>query len=504
MQAGLGVSRTQISKVQSLGFQGWLSWQFSNPASTTNTRWLWLSNLEGASESGSLTNFDQGLWRKLIQAPDSDELRQRMALALSEIMVVSIAGLPGNWLGYTASAYMDLLEVNAFGNFRTLMQVVSTSVAMGQYLTFVNNVKANPKTGSIPDENYARELMQLFTIGLVQLNIDGTPKLVNGQTVATYGQADVMGMAQVMTGWVLNDTSNQANYQFTNLPLIQNPANCDTSVKLFLGTTIPAGTDGATSLGMALDTIFAHPNVAPFISKQLIQRLVTSNPISAYVTRVATVFNNDGTGVKGNLQAVLQAILLDSEARNDSAAASTPTYGKLREPMLRFLGWARAYRNQSNDGSSALVWNLGSTANFALLGQSPLRSPTVFNFFYPNYAPAGALGSANLVAPEFQISNESSVVGFVNFMQSSIGTTFNSAVQVDYSTLTNAVNGGQALINNPSALVAELNITLAAGNLSAATQSQISTTLSGISNLTNRLYTAILLVVCAPEAAVQK
>ena len=365
LQAGLGISRTQIAKVQTLGFAGWLNWQLGNPANTSDTRWGWLTSLEGTNDETASTNFDQGLWRKLIQAPESDELRQRMTLALSEILVVSMAGLSGNWTAYIGSAYLDLLEANAFGNFRTLLQQVSTSVAMGKYLTFVDNVKANPKTGSIPDENYARELMQLFTIGLVKLNLDGTPVLVNGQTVATYGQADVMGMAGVMTGWVLNDTSKQTNYLYTNKPLIQNAVNCDTDAKTFLGTTIPAGTDGATSLKLALDTIFTHPNVAPFVSRQLIQRLVTSNPSPAYVARVATVFNNDGSGVKGNLAAVLKAILLDTEARNDAAAASTPGYGKLREPMLRFLGWARAYRNQTSDGSTALVWNLGSTANAA-------------------------------------------------------------------------------------------------------------------------------------------
>ena len=504
LQAGLGISRTQIAKVQTLGFAGWLNWQLGNPANTTDTRWGWLTALEGNNDETASTNFDQGLWRKLIQTPDSNELRQRMTLALSEILVVSMAGLSGNWTAYIGSAYLDLLEANAFGNFRTLLQQVSTSVAMGKYLTFVDNVKANPKTGSIPDENYARELMQLFTIGLVKLNLDGTPVLVNGQTVATYGQADVMGMAGVMTGWVLNDTSKQTNYLYTNKPLIQNAANCDTDAKTFLGTTIPAGTDGATSLKLALDTIFTHPNVAPFVSRQLIQRLVTSNPSPAYVARVATVFNNDGSGVKGNLAAVLKAILLDTEARNDAAAASTPGYGKLREPMLRFLGWARAYRNQTSDGSTALVWNLGSTANAAYLGQSPLRSPTVFNFFYPNFAPPGPLTTAKLEAPEFQISNESSLVGFVNFMQNCIGSTFTAAAQVNYASLTTAATGGQALVSNPAALVQELNITLAAGQLSASTQSLIVNAIATVSNLTNRLYAALVLVVCAPETAVQK
>lgn len=504
LQAGLGISRSQITQVQSLGFAGWLAAQFATPASTTNTRWNWLSALEGSNDMTSTTNFDQGVWRKLIQAPDSDELRQRVTLALSEILVVSMAGLSGDWTAYIGSGYLDLLESHAFGNFRDLLQAVSTSVAMAQYLTFLNNAKANPKTGSIPDENYARELMQLFTIGLVQLNLDGTPVTSNGQTVATYGQADVMGMAAVMTGWVLNDSSNRSNYLYTNKALVQNASLCDTGAKSFLGTTIPSGTDGATSLKLALDALFAHPNVAPFISRQLIQRLVSSNPSPAYVARVATVFNNDGTGVKGNLQAVVAAILLDTEARNDSAAASTPGFGKLREPVLRFLGWARAYRNRSNDASSSLVWNLGSTENSAFLGQSPLHSPTVFNFFYPNYSPPGLLSTAGLQAPEFQIANESSLVGFVNFMQNCVGSSFTAAAQVDYSSLTTAPAGGVALVSNPPALVQELNITLAAGRLSASVQSQIATALASVSNLTNRLHAALVLVLCAPETAVQK
>ena len=371
---------------------------------------------------------------------------------------------------------------------------------MGEYLTFRGNVKYNPTTGAMPDENYAREIMQLFSIGLVMLNLDGTLQLANGQQVETYTLTDITGLARIFTGWDFDlqgkDTSTP---DFLNRPMIQIASRHETGASTFLNTTIPAGLDGATSMNQALDWIFAHQNVAPFISKQLIQKLVTSNPSPAYVQRVATVFNNDGNGVKGNLSAVISAILLDTEARADVADASSTSFGKQREPILRFTTWARAY----NANSPSDAWAIGDTTNPATkLGQSPLRSPTVFNFFRPGYVPPNSgISNASLVAPEFQLTNESSVVGYVNFMQSAVSSGIGD-MKADYSSLLPMADNAQNLVN-------ELNTVIAAGQISAANVTLIVNAITSMPSGTdptryNRIYAALTMVLAAPEFIVLK
>ncbi len=250
-------------------------------------------------------------------------------------------------------------------------------------------------------------------------------------------------------------------------------------------------------MNMALDALFAHANVGPFIGRQLIQRLVCSNPSAAYIARVATVFNNDGAGVRGNLKAVVRAILLDSEARADDGLYH-PTFGKLREPILRLAAWARAFRvTSSND-----AWGLGNTSDPGTrLGQSPLRSGSVFNFFRPGYKPPGIIGDAGLVAPEFQITNESSIAGYLNYMQTLVSRGF-ADVKADYASML-------ALTDNNQALIDEANLLLAAGQLTAPTLATIKAaldTMTGTSEAArlNRVYAAVLLVLAAPEFIVQK
>ena len=494
----MGATREQIARVQSLGYSGWLDEQFALPQSTS--RWDWLVSKGYAVDTfkNGEAGFDASAWRKLLSSPDS--LRQRVTQALSEIMVAAIDGLVGGgWKAFSAAAYLDLLEANAFGNFRTLLQQVSTSAPMGEFLTFRGNTKADASKGSSPDENYAREVMQLFTIGLVQLNIDGSPKLVGGKPQDTYGQDDISGLARVFTGWDFDLAGGStATPDFQRRAMVQIASRHELGTKTFLGTTIAASTDGVRSLQLALDAIFAHPNVAPFISRQLIQRLVTSNPSPAYVGRVAARFNDDGSGVKGNLKAVLKTLLLDDEARSAASAAS-PSFGKLREPMLRMIAWARAY----NANSASDAWALGVTSDPASrLGQSPLRSPSVFNFFRPGYVPPNsAIGTASLVAPEFQITNESSVVGYVNYMQRAVSTGFGD-VLADYTSLLPLADDAQALLD-------ELNLVLAAGQLSAATVASMKGALGGMASGTdaarkNRIYAALVLVLAAPEFIVQK
>jgi uncharacterized protein (DUF1800 family) len=507
-QASMGATREQIARVQALGYAGWLDEQFTLPGNGTRWDWLVSKGLNDITYRNSQAGFDSTAWRKLISSPDS--LRQRITLALTEIIVVSIDGLiGGGWKAFSAAAYLDMMEAACFGNYRDILQQVSTSPAMGQYLTFRGNTKYNPQTGALPDENYARELMQLFSIGLLELNIDGTPRLDNGKAIETYTLDDITGLARIFTGWDFDLAGGKADTpDFMRRPMIQVAIRHETGASTFLKSTVPAGLSGADALKAALDIIFAHPNVAPFVSRQLIQRLVTSNPVPAYVARVAAVFNNDGTGTKGNLKAVIKAILLDDEARNGSGASSSidssgnidnPQFGKLREPILRFLAWARAYKaTAAND-----IWNIGNTSDPATrLGQSPLRSPTVFNFFRPGYVPPNsAIATAALVAPEFQITNESSVVGYVNYMQHAISAGV-SDVGADYGSLL-------PLADNATSLLDEINLVLAAGQLSSATLVNLRSAVDSMPSGTDtrrkqRIYAALTLVMAAPEFIVLK
>ncbi|MBP6675029.1 MAG: DUF1800 domain-containing protein [Vitreoscilla sp.] len=498
-QASLGATREQIARVRDLGYAGWLDEQVALPLQPTRWDWLVAKGYADIANRNSQAGFDPCVWRKLLTGPDT--LRQRFTLALSEIIVVSIEGLVngGGWKAFSAAAWLDMLEANAFGSLRTLLQKASTSTSMGAYLTFRGNGKANAATGTLPDENYARELMQLFTIGLVQLNPDGTPQLLNGAQQETYGQDDISGLARVFTGWDLDLAGgNTQTPDFHRRPMAQVASRYETGEKKFLGLSIAAGTDANTALTQALDHLYAHANVAPFWSRQLIQRLVTSNPSPAYVQRVAAVFANDGTGQRGNLGAVLKAILLDTEARGDAALQST-TAGKLREPLLRFTAWARA----CGVSSASDAWALGDTTDPATrLGQAPLRSPTVFNFFRPGYVPPNSgIATAQLVAPEFQITNESSVAGYVNYLQRAVAGTLGDLLP-DYAAL-------QPLADDAAALVAELNTVLAAGQLSAATAGSMTTALATMpagttGARTARIQAALVLVLAAPEFLVLK
>jgi uncharacterized protein (DUF1800 family) len=491
-QAGFGATDAQIGRVQTLGYSGWLDEQFAAPRSQGHYDWMVERGYAVTTNINNFNGTDNTLWRKLISSPDV--LRQRITLALSEIFVVSMTGLPINWRGFVAAAYMDVLETNAFGTYRTLLGEVTLSPGMGSYLNMRGNLREDPATGRVPDENYSREVLQLFSLGLTELAADGTLK--NGVATDTYGQDTITGLAKVFTGWN-NNAANNTDPGYAQRPMVLTAANHSTSVKQFLGVTIAAGTPGATALQTALDTIAAHPNVGPFIGRQLIQRLVASNPSPAYVARVSAVFANNGAGVRGDLRAVIKAILLDDEARRAPVAGDT-TRGKLREPVVRFIQWARTFGLASPTGQ----WNIGNVSDPSTrLGQSPLRSPSVFNFFRPGYVPPNsALGTLNLNAPEFQITNESTVVGWANwaqtFVQSGVGET-----RPDYT-------AELALATDATALVKRVSLLLSGDTLSAATLATIGTAVGSISATTdtgkrNRVYAAIHLVLCTPEYLVQ-
>jgi uncharacterized protein (DUF1800 family) len=506
LQAQFSASDADITAVQSNGYSNWLANQINAPA--TITGWDW--QIAQGFNSSSPVNYvnavyptDYMMWQQLITSADS--VRKRVALALSEFFVVSSNGVPITSRSFAMAQYWDVLVAGSFGNFRALLEEITLNPAMGVYLNTKGNQKANAATGRVPDENYAREVLQLFSIGLYELNLDGTNKLSGGQPIETYTQSDITNLAKVLTGW---------DYDAAGSTAVTNPLSVRNRMKLtaslhetasatFLGATVPANTSGAAALGMALDAIFNHANVPPFFCKQLIQRLVTSNPSKAYVSRVANIFKNNGSGVRGDMKAVIAAVLLDTEARDDANLAST-TWGKQREPMLRLVQWARTFGATSPTGQ----WTVGDLSDMGTrLGQSPLRSGSVFNFFRPGYVPPNtALASQSLAAPEFQLTNESTTAGYLNYMMTTIKSGHSSG------------SGGMAapsyaaelaLVNDPAVLMARLNLLMCAGQLSSATVSTIQTAITTISTSTaanqlNRVCAAILLVMASPEYLIQK
>lgn len=396
-QATFGATVAAADEVVKQGYEGWIDAQIALPASLELPHLQALPAPQGMSER-QRDRID--IWfRNAVTGPD--QLRQRVAFALSQLFVVSQVGALEQ-APYALASFYDLLTTQAFGNFRELLEDVTLHPAMGVYLSMLGNQRPDPARNIRPDENYARELMQLFTIGLVELELDGTPKLdTSGRPIPTYDQAVIEGFAHVYTGWTYAGAPSfrQARRTVENQvqPMQLYPDFHATGAKLLLrGVTLPAGRSGTQDLEDALDNVFEHPNVAPFVAQRLIQRLTASNPSPAYVERVARRFENDGSGVRGNLAAVVKAILLDEEARS----TTTDRSGKLKEPLLRMTQLWRAYGGRAASGRFAMS-NPAST-----FGQGPLQSPSVFNFFSPTYAPPGELRDAGLVAPELEIANE--------------------------------------------------------------------------------------------------
>ena len=487
-QSTMGATSASIQAVIDRGFSGWIDDQFAMARATSHWDWLQNNGYNVTANINSETGFDPTMWRQLIVEPD--QLRQRVGMALLDLLVVGIGGVNLNWRQFAMAAYVDLLLDNAFGNYRQILDAITYNAAMGSFLTFLGNRKANAQTGAQPDENYARELMQLFTLGLYQLNMDGSVVTSGGAPVETYKPADVSGLARVFTGLTLssNDGTTPARYK---TPLVMTASTNETGTASFLGASTSGG--GTAAIKVALDTIFAHANIAPFVSKQLIQRLVTSNPSPAYVGRVAAAFADNGSGVRGDMKAVVKAILLDTEARSDAALTST-TAGKLREPVMRLTGWARAFGVTSPSNA----WAIGDTSSTTTrLGQSMGRSGSVFNFFRPGYSPPNtAISSAGLVAPEFQITNEQTVIAYVNYMYALVlnGT---GDVKADYTAILTKASDSQALVD-------EVNNLLAAGQLSATTLASIKAAVDSIAVTANnasqnRVNSAILLTLASPD-----
>jgi uncharacterized protein (DUF1800 family) len=521
-QASFGANMSSVDQVSANGYAIWLDRQFAIPAGSPHQDYL-ANVIAGlpAGQTAQDSHVMNTFWRQTAAAPD--QLRHRVAFALSQIFVTSLTNDAVAEYRRGVASYLDMLGQQAFGNYRDLLEAVTLHPMMGLFLSHLRNQKESGNR--VPDQNYAREVMQLFSIGLYRLNPDGSLALENGQPIETYGQADIVGLSRVFTGfsWAGPDKLDGRFFGSSTptpdpnrevLPMQDYPRFHSTLAKSFLGTTIPAqGTaNPRESLRIALNTIFDHPNVAPFFGRQLIQRLVTSNPSAAYIGRVSQAFNSGrfagngfsfGSGRRGDLRATIAAVLLDEEAR-DMAKIADPTFGKVREPVLRLAAWMRAFNARSASGN----FLLGTTDDAASsLGQSPMRSPSVFNFYRPGYVPPNtAIAAANLVAPEFQIIHEVSVAGYANFMrttvQSGVGSNTPRDIQPDYT-------AELALANDPDKLIDRINLLLTYGTLSAETRSAMrdavnSVPITATNARQNRVYLATLFALSAPEFLVQK
>ncbi len=497
-QATMGATQAEADRVIALGYELWIDEQLARPAS------LQLPHVQSIQPPP--TNI-QDLHRNRVDVwfrnavTGQDQLRQRVAFAWSEIMVVSQVGALGN-LPYSVSSYYDLLATQGLGDFRALMKSVTLHPAMGVYLSMLGNQKPNAAGTIRPDENYARELMQLFTVGLVELELDGAVRRdAAGQPIPTYTQPIIEGFAHAYTGWTYAGAPSfqQARPTASNQvqPMQLYAALHDTGPKLVLGgSTIPANQTGAQDLDAALDNIFGHPNVGPFIAQRLIQRLTTSNPSPDYVRRVAQRFNDNGRGVRGDLTAVVKAILLDPEARG----SVTATTGKVKEPLLRVTQLWRAYNGRAANGSYAAFANPSP-----ILGQGPLQSASVFNFFGPDYAPPGEIRNTGLVAPELEIATEYQNTQVTNRLRA-YAFRNSRAAGLNAEDIVIDIEAEVAVAADPNALADRVADKLLAGQISPTLRSEI-VNLVGRYNAAdgpNRAAQAVYSVITSPEYAWQQ
>lgn len=521
--ATFGGTIQEIAELQNKSFSVWIDEQMKIPRSdftaATDTIYRYLFNyyLAQGKDSDELADMPgwtewRYAWWKTMQ-DGKDQLRQRMAYALSQIFVISDNSDIGG-MGTALSSYYDVLSKNAFGNFKTLLKEVALHPSMGFYLSHLNNPKANPAENIHPDQNFAREIMQLFTIGLYQLNPDGTRKKELGKDIPTYTNNDIAELAKVFTGlgisatidpqddlyfgrgiWRSDMTKSMKMYQDQHEPGTKRLPN---------GQIIPAGQPGMKDIDDAIDYLFNHPNVGPFISNLLIQRFTSSNPSMEYISRVTNVFNNDGKGMRGNLAAVLKAILLDDEAR-DCQSVNDIYGGKLLEPILRYTKFVRTIGVKPD---KEYAFNNGWTVQTRLF-QHPLSAQTVFNFYLPDYKPNGPLTTAKLVAPEFQIYNSLSAIDYPNIVQQWLyweyvydnwsGDDFNSYPQL--TKLLGAATNDETLVN-------EIDLLFTHGEMSIDTRKIILEALKGTRlsahGLADRISLALYIALISPDFVIKK
>jgi uncharacterized protein (DUF1800 family) len=494
-QATLGADYEEIQRTSHTTPKLWLQDQFARPIGYQQPF------LDARLRAGLEVGSDErrfAWWQQVMDGPDP--LRQRVALALSEIFVISdVQGdVAANPIG--AANYYDMLLRNAFGNYRTLLRDVSLHPMMGAYLSHLRNDKSDPRSGRYPDENYAREIMQLFSIGLFQLRANGTLlKDGLGRPIPTYDNDDITEMAKIFTGLAFDgaDRDFYRGEESWTRPMRMYEEHHEPGPKhLLRGKYVPAGQAGMQDIDAAIDNLFRHPNVGPFISRRLIQRLVTSNPSPAYVGRVAAAFANNGRGVRGDLKAVITAILLDPEARAWPTAGGI-TKGMLQESFLRRVHFARAFDAKNLAGT----WPISDPGAPDDFGQRPLSSPTVFNFFLPDYQPTGIIADAGLFAPEFQIVTSVTAITSANALRGEIRGTMNSdpndALEVRLD-LTDEIG----IASDPVALVNRLDLLLMYGTMSNPMRGVLVHALEQLPDPRERVLTALQLISIAPEYAV--
>ena len=508
-QGSFGPTPADIDRVTALGTSAWLTEQFAASASrytprdyvpqtrpdtcVNDTTQPITANSYCARDNYSLFPTQVEFYKQAITG--NDQLRQRVAWALSQLFVISVIDVN---LSYGMGDYQQMLRDNAFGNFRTLLEKVTLHPAMGRFLDMANNRKADATRGTSPNENYAREILQLFSQGVNLLNDDGTEKKgPDGRPIEAYTQEEIKGFARVFTGWTYPTRAGVAPSAGNN---VQNLAGTmesreiyhETGSKDLLGSTVaPAGSNAFADMTGALDNVFAYANVPPFVAKFMIQKLVTGQPSPSYVQRVANVFKNNGSGVRGDMKAVVTAILTDIEARG--AAKYDPTYGHLNEPVLMITGLARALSAQT-DGF--YFYNSGN-----VMAQPVFSAPSVFNY----YSPDNVIGSIGLVSPEFGIFNSSTAVSRINFANSMLygsiavspqlfGAT---GTQFDWTPYTSVAADSNALLNR-------INEIMFGGKLAATTRAKMKTAIDTVpaTDPTGRARAALYLSIAAPEAQV--
>jgi len=484
-QATFGPTLADIQNVQNIGIDAYIAGQFNTPDTP-------LPNIPTPLPPACLTSNasyvceESEWWQTALTG--NDQLRQRVAFALSEIFVISSTSVNATTITY----YHNTLAQDAFTNFSTIMNDVSVSPGMGGYLNMLNSAKA--PEGQIANENYARELMQLFTIGLDELNQDGTPVLDgNGNPIPTYTEAQVEAFARAYTGWTYATTSGGPSTSFPNwtanyfAPMAAVESKHDMTAKTLLnGTVLPAGQTAEEDLSGALANIFNHPNVGPFVCRQLIQHLVKSNPTPAYVSRIAAVFANNGSAVRGDMQAVIRAILEDKEAR---AGDTNPLDdgGHLREPILWMTNYLRAvgFANTDANGSYIALSNYSSVLN-----ERPYRSGSVFNFYPPVYF----VPRSTLNGPEFDLENTSSVILRLSFADSLV----NNKI-IGFTTDLSATSTlGQLAAGSPANLVDRLSLMFMHGQMPADMRTEILSTIGGLGTA-QKVRVAVYLVITSSQ-----
>lgn len=548
--ATLGADYEMITDVQNQGISNWIDAQMALPeVSFTDTTWMLWEHFypQYIAKWGYTTvvnspnavvpywfYWKMAWWNNTLKS--DDQLRQRVAQAYSQIFVVSDKStlqLSGPGL----ASYYDVLYSNAFGNYRDLLREITLHPAMGVYLSHMGNPKSDPINNIHPDENYAREVMQLFSIGLYELNLDGTRKLdAQGDFIPTYDNDDIREFAKIFTGlgpggyyWPWQDYSMVPvvwGNPFNNLPATiqmwepMQPFEAwhEQGPKTLLnGQVVPTGNTTLQDIDAAMDNLYNHPNVGPFIGRLLIQRLVKSNPTPAYIERVATMFNDNGSGVRGDMGAVIRAILTDSEAL-DCFWLDEPHHGKLKEPMIRYTQVLRAFNayNQTDR-----LWNYGYAFDEAV-SQGVLTSPSVFNFYLPDFQPSGPIASADLVGPEFQIHTSATSINYVNLVYlwfvngwfGEIATNASNTVINAPGYQLNELNPAdvmyldtadeEALASNPAALVDRIDLILTGGLFSTETKTNIVNAVAVVPTMPERVKLALYLSFIAPDYAIEK